>query len=40
MSRVKYKNGGLGEIAQQLYTALTDIQMGKAEDKLDWIVQL
>ncbi|KAL3676462.1 hypothetical protein R1sor_026410 [Riccia sorocarpa] len=38
--RVKYKNGGLGGIAQQLYTALTDIQMGKAEDKLGWVVQL
>ncbi|CAM6085486.1 unnamed protein product [Calypogeia fissa] len=38
--RVKYKNGGLGEIAQQLYTALTEIQMGKAEDKMGWVVQL
>ncbi|KAG6543676.1 hypothetical protein Mapa_014860 [Marchantia paleacea] len=38
--RVKYRNAGLGGVAQELYTALTDIQMGKAEDRLDWVVQV
>jgi hypothetical protein len=38
--RVKYNNGEVGKVAQELYAALTSIQMGHAEDKMGWIVQL
>jgi branched-chain amino acid aminotransferase len=38
--RVKYNNGEVGKVAQELYEALTSIQMGCAEDKMGWIVQL
>jgi branched-chain amino acid aminotransferase len=38
--RVKYNNGEVGKVAQELYEALTSIQMGRAEDKMGWIVQL
>jgi hypothetical protein len=38
--RVKYNNGEVGKVAQELYEALTSIQMGHAEDKMGWIVQL
>jgi branched-chain amino acid aminotransferase len=37
---VKYNNGEVGKVAQELYEALTSIQMGRAEDKMGWIVQL
>ncbi len=38
--RVKYNNGEVGKVAQELYEALTSIQMGHTEDKMGWIVQL
>ncbi|GFY86672.1 branched-chain aminotransferase 3 [Actinidia rufa] len=38
--RVSYRNGGIGVVSQQLYSALTGLQMGLTEDKMDWIVEL
>ncbi|GFZ18845.1 branched-chain aminotransferase 3 [Actinidia rufa] len=38
--RVSYRNGGIGVVSQQLYSALTGLQMGLMEDKMDWIVEL
>lgn len=37
--RVEYKNG-VGVVSQQLYTALTSIQMGLVEDKRGWTVEI
>lgn len=36
--RVTY--GGVGLVSQTLYSALTSLQMGLTEDKMDWIVEL
>uniref|UniRef100_A0A0E0HI22 Branched-chain-amino-acid aminotransferase n=1 Tax=Oryza nivara TaxID=4536 RepID=A0A0E0HI22_ORYNI len=33
-------NKGVGVVSQQLYTSLTSLQMGQAEDWLGWTVQL
>jgi hypothetical protein len=38
--RIKYNGGEVGEVAKELYEALTNIQMGQAEDKMGWIVEL
>ncbi|XP_078436836.1 branched-chain-amino-acid aminotransferase 3, chloroplastic-like [Wolffia australiana] len=38
--RVQYKNNGVGEVSQQLYSALTSLQMGLTEDKLGWTLNL
>jgi hypothetical protein len=38
--RIKYNGGEVGEVAKELYEALTNIQMGRAEDKMGWIVEL
>ncbi|CAI9778855.1 unnamed protein product [Fraxinus pennsylvanica] len=38
--RVTYGSDGVGAVSQQLYSSLTSLQMGLAEDKLDWIVEL
>ena len=33
-------DGKVGPVAQKYYKAITDIQYGKAEDPLGWIVQV
>ncbi|CAA3018264.1 branched-chain-amino-acid aminotransferase 3, chloroplastic-like [Olea europaea subsp. europaea] len=38
--RVTYGSTGVGLVSQQLYSALTSLQMGLTEDKMDWIVVL
>ncbi|CAL5370928.1 unnamed protein product [Camellia sinensis] len=38
--RVPYKNNGIGVVSQQLYSALTALQMGLTEDQMDWVVEL
>lgn len=38
--RITYGNDGVGRVSQQLYSALTSLQMGLAEDKMGWIVEL
>ncbi|GAB2254158.1 hypothetical protein Droror1_Dr00021967 [Drosera rotundifolia] len=38
--RVTYGKGSVGSVAQQLYTSLTRIQMGLAEDKMGWVIEL
>ncbi|KAL7231611.1 hypothetical protein ACSBR2_009778 [Camellia fascicularis] len=38
--RISYGNNGVGVVSQQLYSALTGLQMGLTEDKMDWIVEL
>ncbi|KAL8117833.1 branched-chain amino acid aminotransferase 2, chloroplastic-like isoform X1 [Apium graveolens] len=38
--RTSYGNSGVGVVTQQLYTALIRLQMGLAEDSMDWIVKL
>lgn len=38
--RVPYVEGGFGVVAQKLYSALTNLQMGIVEDKMDWTVEL
>ncbi|XP_057784392.1 branched-chain amino acid aminotransferase 2, chloroplastic-like [Salvia miltiorrhiza] len=38
--RVTYGSEGVGRVSQQLYSALTSLQMGLAEDKMGWIVEL
>ena len=35
-----YSDGGIGEITQDLYTALTDIMNGRVEDKFGWTPEL
>ena len=35
-----YSEGGIGEITQELYTALTDIMNGRVEDKFGWTPEL
>ncbi|KAE9458534.1 hypothetical protein C3L33_09562, partial [Rhododendron williamsianum] len=38
--RISYRNGGIGVVSQQLYSALTRLQMGLTEDKMDWLLEL
>ncbi|GAB4847135.1 Branched-chain-amino-acid aminotransferase, mitochondrial [Ancistrocladus abbreviatus] len=38
--RISYGDGKIGTVSQQLYTALTRLQMGLVEDKMGWIVEL
>lgn len=38
--RVNYGNEGVGVVSQQLYSALTTLQMGLVEDKMGWTVEL
>ncbi|CAI9758460.1 unnamed protein product [Fraxinus pennsylvanica] len=38
--RVSYGRDGVGLVSQQLYSALTSLQMGLTEDNMDWIVAL
>ncbi|KAL2499557.1 Branched-chain-amino-acid aminotransferase 5 [Abeliophyllum distichum] len=38
--RVTYGSKGVGLVSQQLYSALTSLQMGLTEDKMNWIVEL
>lgn len=38
--RVEYGNNGVGKVSQQLYSSLTRLQMGLAEDKLGWTLRL
>ncbi|XP_051126803.1 branched-chain amino acid aminotransferase 2, chloroplastic-like isoform X2 [Andrographis paniculata] len=38
--RITYGSDGVGRVSQQLYSALTSLQMGLAEDKMGWIVEL
>ncbi|XP_074294305.1 branched-chain amino acid aminotransferase 2, chloroplastic-like [Silene latifolia] len=38
--RYSFGDGKVGAVAQQLYSALTSLQMGLSEDKMGWIVQL
>ncbi|CAA6663021.1 unnamed protein product [Spirodela intermedia] len=38
--RVEYKNNGIGKVSQQLYSALTRLQMGLADDNLGWTLSL
>ncbi|XP_075085854.1 branched-chain amino acid aminotransferase 2, chloroplastic-like [Nicotiana tabacum] len=38
--RVTYGSDGVGRVSQQLYSALTSLQMGLSEDKMGWIVEL
>ncbi|KAJ4956411.1 hypothetical protein NE237_013194 [Protea cynaroides] len=38
--RVSYGDRKVGVVSQQLYTALTKLQMGLSEDKLGWTVEL
>lgn len=39
MSRVEYRSG-VEAISQQMYSALTSIQMGLVEDTMGWTVEL
>ncbi|XP_010936201.2 branched-chain-amino-acid aminotransferase 5, chloroplastic [Elaeis guineensis] len=39
-NRVDYGNRGVGAVSQQLYSALTSLQMGLSDDKMGWTVQL
>uniref|UniRef100_A0A7C9D940 Branched-chain-amino-acid aminotransferase n=1 Tax=Opuntia streptacantha TaxID=393608 RepID=A0A7C9D940_OPUST len=38
--RTAYGDGKVGKVSQQLYTALTSLQMGLSEDQKGWIVKL
>lgn len=38
--RIKYNDGAMGEVAQELYSALASIQIGQLKDELDWVVDL
>ncbi|KAJ4969145.1 hypothetical protein NE237_015846 [Protea cynaroides] len=38
--RVSYGDSKVGAVSQQLYTALTSLQMGLSEDKMGWTVEL
>lgn len=38
--RVSYGNSEVGVVSQQLYSALTRLQMGLTEDKMDWTVEI
>jgi branched-chain amino acid aminotransferase len=38
--RLTYKNGAPGEVSHELYSALTNIQMGLAEDSMGWTMEV
>lgn len=38
--RVEYGNKGVGMVSQQLYSALTNLQMGLSEDRMGWTMAL
>ncbi|CAH9119037.1 unnamed protein product [Cuscuta epithymum] len=38
--RVTYGSNGVGVVSQQLYSSLTRLQMGIAEDNMGWVVEL
>ncbi|KAK9285663.1 hypothetical protein L1049_024862 [Liquidambar formosana] len=38
--RISYVDSGIGVVSQQLYSALTRLQMGLTEDKMNWVVEL
>ncbi|KAH7845583.1 hypothetical protein Vadar_003735 [Vaccinium darrowii] len=38
--RLSYGNGEVGVVSQQLYSALTRLQMGLTDDKMNWVVEL
>ncbi|KAL2551927.1 Branched-chain-amino-acid aminotransferase 5 [Forsythia ovata] len=38
--RVTYGSDGVGVVSQKLYSSLTSLQMGLAEDEMNWIVEL
>lgn len=38
--RVSYQNNGIGVVSQQLYSALTRLQMGLTEDVMNWTMEL
>jgi branched-chain amino acid aminotransferase len=38
--KVTVGNGGIGELTQKIYNALTDIQWGRASDTFGWTVEL
>ncbi|KAJ4714662.1 Branched-chain-amino-acid aminotransferase [Melia azedarach] len=38
--RVSYGEGGFGAVSEQLYSVLTQLQMGLIEDKLNWTLEL
>ncbi|CAN8251488.1 unnamed protein product [Cochlearia groenlandica] len=38
--RVSYGEDGFGTVSKQLYTVLTNLQMGLSEDNMNWTVQL
>ncbi|MCO5569415.1 hypothetical protein L7F22_023127 [Adiantum nelumboides] len=37
---VRYANEGVGKVCQELYTALTEIQTGKAMDNMTWTMEI
>eukprot|EP00850_Spirogloea_muscicola_P004266 SM000018S03631 [mRNA] locus=s18:456370:463152:+ [translate_table: standard] len=37
---VHYGGGGVGPVSQELYTALTDLQLGKSQDHMGWVVEV
>lgn len=39
-SRVLYNGGAVGGVSQELYEALTSLQMGISDDKFNWVVEL
>ena len=38
--RVSYGDKGVGIVSENLYSALTSLQMGLTEDKMGWTVEL
>ncbi|TXG59983.1 hypothetical protein EZV62_014556 [Acer yangbiense] len=38
--RVSYGEGGFGAVSQQLYSVLTNLQMGLVEDTMNWTLEL
>ncbi|XP_057951760.1 branched-chain amino acid aminotransferase 2, chloroplastic-like [Malania oleifera] len=38
--RISYGDNGIGVVSQQLYSALTRLQMGLTEDEMNWLVEL
>lgn len=38
--RVSYSENGIGAVSQQFYSTLTRLQMGLAEDTMNWVVEL
>lgn len=37
---MKVQDGGIGEYSQKLYDTITGIQLGKLEDKFNWIIEV